>query len=596
MSVAIRPARKRSTVEQADGAAPQGEAAASTATRGKPSPTSAVDTNRVGIVLVHGIGQQPPCDTFLDWSGPIADVLRAWRHEHGYIPTDPVRRCTFSLTGTSQPILELDIPKHDGHAAQTWVVTEAWWASLTRAPSLDYMTRYVRRALGPIMRGIRESYTKRTADWAARMNLTQAAVQGLDAESVDVVRRETAPRLRWAWIDWLDRFQKELTVLAFGPALVLGTVVLTVYAPFRKIPIKAISDMAILRSADTFLTRWFGELPDIIDDPIQAANVRSCLVHAIEDLRDEGCGRVVVIAHSGGAIVSFTTLLDPAYLPRRVDKLITLGEGLALAWRIEGAWQELDPGSRLAGDLSTARPDLRWIDFWSSYDPAPAGRLDPPPGVRLADDSRATVNRMSILEDHGSYWDNDEGFVIPLIRELDTPTGSASESRFYRNPDLDTVRLERRRQRVGILALWRWVATLGAVIPLGFTSVMRLVGGPSRPGPERLGLDAATLVNSFPGHQLVTDPLDALARAVAWSPSLSGFYDWCLGVGIATVMFLILARIGVGRWSAWDLSERREARLRVLHPVSRVGPILTLLALSALTVALSVGTVVWVWR
>ena len=138
--------------------------------------------------------------------------------------------------------------------------------------------------------------------------------------------------------------------------------------------------------------------------------------------------------------------------------------------------------------------------------------------------------------------------------------------------------------------------TLGAVIPLGLTSVVRLVAGPSHPGPERLGLDAATLANSVPGHQLVTDPLDTLARAVAWSPSLNGFYDWCLGVGIAALIFLILARIGAGRWAVWDLSERREARLRVLHPVSRVAPILTLLALSALTVALSVGTVAWVWR
>ncbi|HEX7544400.1 MAG TPA: hypothetical protein VF361_06320 [Candidatus Limnocylindrales bacterium] len=66
MSVAIRPARKRSAVEQADGAAPHGDADAGTATRGKPSRTPAVDMNRVGIVLVHGIGPQPPCDTFLD--------------------------------------------------------------------------------------------------------------------------------------------------------------------------------------------------------------------------------------------------------------------------------------------------------------------------------------------------------------------------------------------------------------------------------------------------------------------------------------------------------------------------------------------------
>jgi hypothetical protein len=203
---------------------------------------------------------------------------------------------------------------------------------------------------------------------------------------------------------------------------------------------------------------------------------------------------------------------------------------------------------------------------------------------------------MSILEDHGSYWDNDEGFVIPLIRELDTPTGSASESRFYRSADIDTVRLARRRQRVGVLALWRWVATLAAVVPLGLTTIVRLVAGPAHPGPERLGLDAATLANSIPGHQFVTDPLDSLARAVAWSPSLSGFCNWCLGIGCATIVFLILARIGVGCWAAWDLSERREARLRFLHPVSRVRPLLTLLAIGALTVGVSLGTVVWLWR
>ena len=44
-----------------------------------------------------------------------------------------------------------------------------------------------------------------------------------------------------------------------------------------------------------------------------------------------------MVAHSGGAIVSFTTLCDPAFMDLEVDKLVTLGEGLALAWRIENA-------------------------------------------------------------------------------------------------------------------------------------------------------------------------------------------------------------------------------------------------------------------
>lgn len=590
------PARKTSTIGRTHSATSHAERIAATAAQESPSVGHAPDPSRVGIVLVHGIGQQPACDTFLDWSAPIADVLSTWRHEHEYRPTDPVRRCEFTLGGTSLPMLELDIPEYDGHAAQTWVLTEAWWAALTRPPSLSYMTRYVGRALGPIMRAIRQAYAERTADWTARRDRSCVAAPNLESKYADVVRAEAAPRLRWAWIDWLDRIQKELTVLAFGPALVLGTIVLTFYASFRAIPIKRLQDMAYLRSADTFLTRWFGEVPDIVDDPVQSANVRACLVRAIEGLRAEGCGHVVVVAHSGGAIVSFTTLLDPAYLRQHVDKLITLGQGISLAWRIENAWQHLDPGSRLAGDLVAARRHLRWIDFWSTYDPAPAGKLDPPKGVRLDDDSRVTVNRMSILEDHGSYWDNDEGFVMPLLRELDTPTGSASDSRFYRQPDLETVRLERRRQRVGVLALWRWVATFGAAIPLAVTTVVRLVAGPGHPGPERLGLDAARLADSIPGHQLVTDTLDSLARAVSWSPTLGALYNWCLGVGIVAVVFLILARIGVGQWAAWDLSERHEARLRVLRPVSRVRPMLTFTALGTLTVALSIGTVTLLWR
>jgi hypothetical protein len=100
------------------------------------------------------------------------------------------------------------------------------------------------------------------------------------------------------------------------------------------IPIAPIQNMAALKTADNFLTRWFGELPDIINDPVQSANVRSGLVSAIHGLEAEGCGRFVAIAHSGGAIVSFTTLCDPEFMDVRVDKLVTLGEGLALAWRI----------------------------------------------------------------------------------------------------------------------------------------------------------------------------------------------------------------------------------------------------------------------
>ena len=64
---------------------------------------------------------------------------------------------------------------------------------------------------------------------------------------------------------------------------------------------------------DSFLIDWFGDLPVLLDEPVQSANVRARLARSIQRLTDDDCDAIVVVAHSGGALVSFETLLDPAY-------------------------------------------------------------------------------------------------------------------------------------------------------------------------------------------------------------------------------------------------------------------------------------------
>jgi hypothetical protein len=555
----------------------------------------AIDLNRVGVVFVHGIGTQPACETFLGWSSPLVELLSDWRAGHGF-GEDPVLRCDYDLSGQRLSFLELDIPAYEGHPAQSWVMTEAWWAATTLSPGLGSMTAYVSRALPGIMAGIRQSYRLRSEAWAARRSEARSFASGPAQYDHDKLVLGAVSARRRDWVDVLDRIQKELTILAFGPALVLGRIALLAYAPFRAIPIKPLQEFAALKTADNFLTRWFGELPDIINDPIQAANVRSRLVRAIRGLRAEGCGRIVVVAHSGGAIVSFTTLCDPAYLDERVDKLVTLGEGLALAWRIENASKGLPPGSRLLGDLKGTRPELRWADFWSTYDPAPAGPMDPPPGVNLADRTHTTVNRMSILEDHGSYWDNDEEFLIPLLQHIDTPAADPEDSRFFRDSSLGTVRLAWRRRRVAVLALWRWIATLGAAIPIVLTSATALAGLARRPGPERLGADVAGWWGTVPGHEILAGPLDGLSRVATWPGFLPTLGEWSIGAALIVVAFLALARFGVGRWAAWDRRERMAARKRVPAQVGSLRPTLTFGALTVLAAAMSAGTVALLWR
>jgi hypothetical protein len=554
-----------------------------------------LDPNRVGVAFVHGIGTQPACETFLDWSGSIAKVLADWRREHDF-GEDPVRRCDYDLSGVRLPILELAVPEYEGHPAQTWVLTEAWWAATTRSPGLGSMTGYVRHALPGIIAGIRASYRQRAELWAKRRAASLASARESNGYQHAGLVLGAVPGRGTDWVDVLDRIQKELTILAFGPALVMGRLALLAYAPFRAIPIAALQNMAALKTADNFLTRWFGELPDITTDPVQSANVRTRLATAIRGLQAEGCGRIVIVAHSGGAIVSFTTLCDPVFLDIKVDKLITLGEGLALAWRIENAAAGLPLGSRLLGDMSKIRPDLRWADFWSTYDPAPAGPMYPPLGVSVADRSHSTINRMSILEDHGSYWDNDEEFLIPLIQHIDTPSGAPEESRFFRDNDLATVRLAWRRERVAVLALWRWIATLGAVVPVTLTTVVAAAGAAGRPGPERLGADLATRWATVPGHEIIAGPLDGLSKVASWPGALPLLGEWALGVAVITAVFLVLARIGVGRWEAWDQIERTAARRRVPGQGSGWRPAATFAILTATTIALSVAWVAYLWR
>ena len=559
------------------------------------SPQVPLDPNRIGVVFVHGIGTQPACETFLDWSGSIAGLLADWRSEHDF-GEDPVRRCDYDLSGLRLPIVELAVPEYEEHPAQTWVLTEAWWAATTRSPGLGSMTGYVRHALPGIMAGIRASYRQRAELWAARRAASRASASKSDGYQHAGLVLGAVSGGGTDWVDLLDRVQKELTILAFGPALVMGRLALLAYAPFRAIPIAPLQNMAALKTADNFLTRWFGELPDITTDPVQSANVRTRLATAIRGLQAEGCGRVVIVAHSGGAIVSFTTLCDPIFLDIKVDKLITLGEGLALAWRIEDAAAGLPAGSRLLGDMSTIRPDLLWADFWSTYDPAPAGPMYPPPGVSVADRSHSTINRMSILEDHGSYWDNDEEFLIPLLQHIDTPSGAPEESRFFRDNDLATVRLAWRRERVAVLALWRWIATLGVVVPVTLTTVVAAAGVAGRPGPGRLGADLAARWATVPGHEIIAGPLDGLSRVASWPGALPAIGEWALGVGVIAAAFLVLARSGVGRWEAWDQRERTAARRRVPGQGSGWRPALTFAILTVATIVLSVATVAYLWR
>ncbi len=460
-------------------------------------------TGRTGIVVVHGIGSQQPAETLLQWTAPLIEVLTAWRAAHhddageDGRPMDPVRTAAIDFSSPF-PTISLHVPaaRVGGRdfAAREWLVTEAWWASNVAPPGLSTMITW----LGP---------------------------GGGVGRIVDgILGNEDA-----------SRSPAILRAFLVPLVSVLAGLALTVYGLVRSltalIPIEGLREAAVLRQFDEFLIGWFGDVRILLFDPAQSANIRGGLAGAIQRLR-ERCDEVVVVAHSGGAMISYLTLTDPELAPSaQVDKLVTFGEGWNLALRLtpDGAGM----ADRLRRDITTHQPHLRWQDFHASHDPAPAGPLalaEIRPHV--ADPTRirttAVWNRRSVVGDHGGYFDNDEEFTLPLLRELDVPSGWGEASRFY-PPDgdggqadrapalpLDDPRIGRHRQRVALLALWRQT-----VVALTVATVAFALGWV----PERLvdiGREVGSLLPRVPVVADVVDAIRTFATSTleSWSFSL----------------------------------------------------------------------------
>ncbi len=92
-----------------------------------------------------------------------------------------------------------------------------------------------------------------------------------------------------------------------------------------------------------------------------------------------------------------------------------------------------------------------WRDFWATADPVPNGATrtsvpDCPNGTRI-------WNEGSVLRDHTTYWQNRDGFVLPVVRIL----AHAAQSTWCKALPPEHVNINRRsRWRVGWLRATRW--------------------------------------------------------------------------------------------------------------------------------------------
>jgi hypothetical protein len=552
------------------------------ATKEKPTlaPPLPGQPEHIGVVFVHGIGSQKPGETLLDWSQPLIQLLTDWRTRHGH-PPDPVVASRIDFSGGDLPVIDLDVPALDpvaDHPAQTWHVTEAWWASNVRPPTLLTMASWLATDMGRVIQAIQDAARHRSRD-------------------ADPGEDEAAGWIRF--IDWLQSFA---TAAIVGVLWFAGLALGLPYAILRSLPL--IGDKVAIAQLDSFLVDWFGDLRILLDDPAQAANIRSRLAEALTSLRDTyGCTSIVIVAHSGGAIVSLTTLSDPIYALASgpgafpVTRLVTIGQGMGLGWNLSNAWrQPLPAGDRLLRSAFTMYPDLQWLDFWGTYDPAPAGKFKAPTGdptsepwaaapgpgphdQSAAESERLTPNhswpvwnRMSLREDHGTYWDNEEQFVVRLLREVDTSPGEKRSSRFFRDDDLRRAAVRRRIERVATLGWWRMLAGLSAFVAILWAFLDTSSGGSSNRLAD-IGAKTSEEFAKLPGHEAGSGSLDAatnIAHQIGAIPYL--------GPGLALIgqlvigLLIVLAVAGIPGWfGIWRRTAKR-ADHRARELVKRARP------------------------
>ncbi len=172
-----------------------------------------------------------------------------------------------------------------------WLLTEAYWAGRVRAPAFGQAIRYIQSHIGSIVRGITAGYGLREDMRARRLKkIIEEEPQPWDERTpreMAELQRSDSDSLA---MDRLARSHLAGTQLVRGLLSAIATaasvLALAIYAPFRAIPIKAIRERAELASLDAQLVSAFGDLPVLLDDPVQAAIVRERLAETIRWVRD----------------------------------------------------------------------------------------------------------------------------------------------------------------------------------------------------------------------------------------------------------------------------------------------------------------------
>jgi hypothetical protein len=447
--------------------------------------------HKLGILFVHGIGEQREGDTLTSFGEPLIGWLRDWIRGQGELSfrepvskknqerldqlgcrADGVEMITAELfpslrQSTDPPHTVADIRMTHGkdseQSRQSWLLAECWWGEQVQPPPVFTLLGWM-FSRGPWIA---------LAHFAERAwRFSRRAPLPVDASRAQRVGRVIAS---WKTAAWLP------AALLFLLSSISLQLFLLISAVVALIPIPSVRRYvsAVLQRATSILGDSYG----LVANETQRAAILTRFSETVRWLEPRS-EKTVIIAHSQGAAVVGAAIDEGLIKPP--DLLITFGAGLvkllqlrqcevcrrglllATGWIVPsllaaillhvfmafGADQDYSglwlvtialylsaafctiaatiAWTETRVQTGTAREERgRWIDLYASSDPVPQDRLD----VHLPNHevvSSRIISRRSMLSDHTSYWQNRPEFVTRVAAELD------KEAQLLRIPELDS--------------------------------------------------------------------------------------------------------------------------------------------------------------
>jgi len=317
----------------------------------------------VSVIVVHGIGQQLRGATLLQWAEPLYQRMNYLSRSKDLAGAS-VRYASLLEDEPSQVFIDVQIEKDKYRSIR---VTEARWAESFLEAKQDAVLRWSAmfsiRAAWRVARHIwRQSYRELwllplaliallfSKLWASHP-VPSGALIGLAVVFIFQNVSWLALCIGWA--------------LSFIPVLL----VLSLLSIVVRLPVVG----AWLVPTVNRYTAIIGDATVWMTSPIRAAAIRDVVRRKIRTEK-EWAGRIVLLSHSQGAVISARAVLA-SDTPEdcNVDMMITIGGANSLLLREEKRGNKKDEHPFRPVAEWAKKTKTRWIDFWAVYDPVSSG-------------------------------------------------------------------------------------------------------------------------------------------------------------------------------------------------------------------------------